>query len=320
MPVPANWGQQLIKTIKNQKDAFDQIATPLEHYSQTECAESWDGFLQWLNELGDSWCYRGHREASWWPETSLDRAVKVETGRGYYHLEREPEQRELLFKFQQLAHTYINPLPAGDDICSWLALMQHYGAPTRLLDWTKSSYVALYFALENKPQGSDSAVWAINLQWLKDKGRDMLGAEATVLYEDDTEIKSKYLNSLLRAQTKKTIIIQIDPLRISERMTAQQGIFLCKLYEHAYFSQMLKHMISTPPIPTQPVLRKLTVKKTLRIDFLKRLREMNIHSAALFPGLDGFGKSLKIDLEIKAQGTTPKFYDPPDKEMMKVEE
>jgi PII-like signaling protein len=37
-----------------------------------------------------------------------------------------------------------------------------------------------------------------------------------------------------------------------------------------------------------------------RITFLKQLREMNIHSASLFPGLDGFGKSLKNNLKIKA--------------------
>jgi len=39
----------------------------------------------------------------------------------------------------------------------------------------------------------------------------------------------------------------------------------------------------------------------LRIEFLKRLREMNIHSVSLFPGIDGLGKSLKLDLEIKVK-------------------
>ncbi len=48
-----------------------------------------------------------------------------------------------------------------------------------------------------------------------------------------------------------------------------------------------------------PVIRKPEVRNDLRIKFLKRLRAMNIHRASLFPGLDGLGLSLKLDLELK---------------------
>jgi len=54
-----------------------------------------------------------------------------------------------------------------------------------------------------------------------------------------------------------------------------------------------------PDLPNRPVVRKLVVNRELRIEFLKNLRAMNIHRASLFPGLDGFGQSLKLDLEIK---------------------
>src|SRR5580704_15740200 len=53
---------------------------------------------------------------------------------------------------------------------SWLAAMQHYGAPTRLLDFTYSPYVALYFALRNRNDNeaeSDAEVWAINAAAVK---------------------------------------------------------------------------------------------------------------------------------------------------------
>jgi PII-like signaling protein len=43
------------------------------------------------------------------------------------------------------------------------------------------------------------------------------------------------------------------------------------------------------------------LKRELRITFLKNLRAMNIHGASLFPGLDGFGQSLKLDLEMKVK-------------------
>jgi hypothetical protein len=52
-------------------------------------------------------------------------------------------------------------------------------------------------------------------------------------------------------------------------------------------------------------LRKLVVGRDLRIKFLKNLRAMNIHRASLFTGLDGFGRSLRLDLEIKVKGEEP---------------
>jgi hypothetical protein len=233
----------------------------------------------------------------------LDRAIKFEhsdaSGSGHYYRDREAEQRDLLFRFQQQAHHHIIHLPSMDDHSSWLALMQHHGVPTRLLDWTKSSYVALYFAIADEPQEECSAVWAINLDWLKNKGRELLGSETATAALDDVETRSVFLNKLL--SQKKPVIVQIDPLRINERMVAQQGIVLCKLLHFWLFDRVLVHMMSSPDVPDQPVLRKIIVGKSLRIDFLRHLREMNIHSAALYPGLDGFGKSLKLDLEIKVK-------------------
>ncbi len=56
-----------------------------------------------------------------------------------------------------------------------------------------------------------------------------------------------------------------------------------------------------PDLRDRPVIRRLVLSSKLRIEFLKNLRAMNIHRASLFPGLDGFGQSLKLDLEIKVK-------------------
>jgi len=49
------------------------------------------------------------------------------------------------------------------DEWDWIFLMQHYRAPTRLLDWSESPLVALYFALVDKLQeDSDGALWCMD--------------------------------------------------------------------------------------------------------------------------------------------------------------
>jgi phage terminase large subunit-like protein len=184
--------------------------------------------------------------------------------------------------------------------------MQHHGAPTGFLDWTKSSYVALYFAFEEEPPKGGCAVWAIDLDWLEQKARKLLSAESVTSVWDDLEEQANYVNGLLR-QTETPVILQVNPLRLNTRMVAQQGFFLCKLYDQAAFSLILMSMMTHPKmsdgpdIPDRPVVRKLVLQRELRIEILKHLRAMNIHRASLFPGLDGLGKSLRLDLEMKVK-------------------
>jgi hypothetical protein len=77
-----------------------------------------------------------------------------------------------LSKFKSLATPYIDylpthPLPNGvESYWSWLFQMQHYGVPTRLLDWSRDALVALYFATNPEDRsltkGIDGAVWVLN--------------------------------------------------------------------------------------------------------------------------------------------------------------
>ena len=257
------------------------------------------------------WGFRGQREAEWTLQTSLEFMIRVNHSGGHYHLDREVEGRELLLRFRQQAADYVRDLPSNDDLASWLALMQHHGVPTRLLDWTESPHIALYFAIEVEPQGLKtaategrekcSALWAIDLDWLEKRGRELLESEGMTPVPDDSNARIQYLNSLL-SQRRKPLIVRIGPLKGNDRMVAQKGFFLWKLYEETpFFDQILMSMIIHPEIPNSPVIRMLKVPRGLRLEFLEKLREMDIHRASLFPGLDGFCQSLKLDLEIKVK-------------------
>jgi hypothetical protein len=283
---------------------------PFKNFVLTEEAKSWDHFLQWLDELQGPWCFRGQREAAWSLDTSLDRGVERKrsspNSSSFWHLDRETVTRELLHPFQQYAPNYLRHVPPMNDLSSWFALMQHHCVPTRLLDWTESPYVAMYFAVEDRAtekrpgeKESYSAVWAIDLAWLETKGRELLQAKNILPVGDGSPAEAAdYTNRLLR-ETEEPVIVRINPAISNPRMFAQRGIFLCKLYHQASFGSILMTMMMHPEATARPVIRKLEFGSSLRIDCLNHLRAMNIHRASLFPGLDGLGLSLKLDLELK---------------------
>ena len=295
MPVPTNFAAQLEAFVQEWKAAQASSSDwayrggdPFPHFVWTDPGDSWQACLDWLNELQGSWCFRGQRESSWNLDTSLDRAVLVARRDGSYHLNRQAEEQEMLFHFRQQAHLHVRHVPAADDLASWLAMMQHYGVPTRLLDWTTSPYVALYFSLVDEPSETHAALWALDLAWLN--SRETHDALAGL----------EQMNQLLHA-TDRFVIVRIEPSMTSDRMAAQQGLLLAKGIPEATFSQMLISMMSHPEVVNRPVVRRLEVDKSLRTEVLQRLRDMNIHSASLFPGLDGFARFLKVGLEIKTR-------------------
>jgi FRG domain len=266
---------------------------PFPNFVVTEQANSWRDFLVWSSELQDCWCFRGQREATWFLHTSLDRAVLREFDAehsdgirvtGYYHLDRETESSKKLRQFRERAKRHALDMPADDDTGSWFALMQHYGTPTRFLDWTKSAFIAAYFAFEKEAQeeGRRSAVWAIDLDWLERRGRELLTSEVVKLAGNDEESRARWENSLIE-ECRDPVIIKVKPSEICDRMAAQRGILLCKLFDEASFSLILMRMMIHPEIPDQPVVRKLEIAASHRAEFLTELRAMGIHRASLFP-------------------------------------
>ena len=104
-----------------------------------------------------NWAFRGERDERWPLYSSLSRYLMnfgVDTSAW-------PEQEARILRvFKRKAHQFLTQPPEPDDDFQWLALMQHHGAPTRLIDFTWSPYVAAFFALERTL--NDGVVWAMN--------------------------------------------------------------------------------------------------------------------------------------------------------------
>lgn len=91
------------------------------------------------------WAYRGHSCPKCGVSSTFERACDA---RDVPAGERPDVEVKLVREFARKAHLHLAPseLPAPDDTLEWLSLMQHHGAPTRLVDWTYSLPVALFFA------------------------------------------------------------------------------------------------------------------------------------------------------------------------------
>lgn len=85
------------------------------------------------------WLFRGHRCPAWTLETSLERTSKR------CGIPKADYERAVWKEYRRHAHTYTTRVPADSDTLEWLAFMQHYGAPTRHLDFSYSFWIALFF-------------------------------------------------------------------------------------------------------------------------------------------------------------------------------
>lgn len=160
-----------------------------------------------------SW-YRGHANEHWELKPSLWREYNKELERGMTH--------EFIWK----AKTRTNKFPQDKDWPGWLTLMQHYGLPTRLLDWSKSPLIALYFALNDSTQEyleADAAVWLLapgNLNY-KSLGND-------IIYSIYTETARKMIEPAFidpQWSVENNLIVAASTVESDIRMLTQQSAF-----------------------------------------------------------------------------------------------
>ena len=104
--------------------------------------KTWSKLVSHFERFGSSWMFRGHASAKWPLRSTLDRRTPPNSGG------KSSAEHQLLAAFRRRAHNYLDAQHIPTTQGEWLALMQHFGAPTRLLDFTWSPFVAAYFAFE----------------------------------------------------------------------------------------------------------------------------------------------------------------------------
>ena len=180
---------------------------------------------------------------------------------------------------------------AGSSLWNWLALAQHHGLPTRMLDWTYSPFVALHFMTEDMNLfGRDGVIWAVDYvranallpQVLKDvAARECAGVFSTDMLDEAADSLAKF-DGLGK---DNPFVVFMEPPSLDARIVNQFALFSLMSSPTA----RLDHWLAGHP----GLHRRLIVPASLKWEVRDKLDQANVTERVLFPGLDGLSRWLR---------------------------
>jgi hypothetical protein len=177
---------------------------------------------------------------------------------------------------------------AADSIWHWLALGQHRGLPTRLVDWTYSPFVALHFATSRLTlMDQDASVWMINFvaanRYLPQRLKRILDAEGSDTATVDMLGTFRSLREFDRL-ARQPFVVFLEPPSLDPRILNQFALFSLMSKPDATLEQWLALHGS--------LARRIIVPAALKWEIRDKLDQANVNERVLFPGLDGLSRWL----------------------------
>jgi FRG domain len=175
----------------------------------------------------------------------------------------------------------------ADSIWDWMALGQHRGLPTRLLDWTYSPLVALHFATEHpEDYDIDGAVWCVNFV---QANKRLPGQLKKILEQEGSETLTVEMLSgfTLRefdALARDPFLVFMEPPAIDRRIVNQFALFSLMSSPTAQMDDWLHQH--------PDLCRLVIVPAALKWEIRDKLDQANVNERILFPGLDGLSRWL----------------------------
>lgn len=220
-------------------------------------------YLSWIGTAcsGNGWVFRGQADNAWHLYPSVSRPnPKVDPAEA---------QRVVLSELKlRLSSVYDGNLSDDWEI---LALAQHHGAPTALLDWSRSPLTALWFAVSERARLDnvcDAAVWAFQT------------TEADFVSEGERK------GSPLDVHATRFFEVR----HFDRRLASQQGLFSI----HKWWEQGGKVVPLDGNVKLRGRLKKLTVPREHIVPLLKELDAVGVNAASIFPDLEGLCKHALI--------------------------
>jgi hypothetical protein len=261
------------------------------------------------NNTEESWLFRGHNDSTEPLRTSLEKDLCNITGTevqkesdvsnllqsGFRDASIWEIERGLIRRFKRQYHHFDVRLPDSDNYPEWLSIMRHYGAPIRMLDWSYSFFVAVFFAIEDRISAQGAAIWALHKNTIIENAKNLKNIGGMLKEDEDIKKEETWTKCFYCPDSPQLFVFPTNPFRLNERLVIQQGDLLCQGNISRTFEQNLAAVLPVVTNKARARLRKYILKFDAeeRQTALLALHRMNINRATLFPGLDGFSKSLK---------------------------
>lgn len=221
--------------------------------------------------------YRGLSDAHYRLTTSL-----VRLGGAF-----EKMEPHLLRNFRKYApHRVVEQ----DAVWNWLAVAQHHGLPTRLLDWTFSPNVAMHFATSDLEEyGRDGAIWMVDFvrahALLPAPLRAALAAEGSEVFTVEMLERSAPDLERFGALAEENFLLLFEPPSLDQRIVNQFALFSVMSDPRASFDDWARQH--------ENLCTRLLIPRELKWEIRDRLDQANITERVLFPGLDGLSQWLR---------------------------
>jgi hypothetical protein len=245
---------------------------------------AWPEYKTFVDSFSENWAFRGQVHAGWPLRTAIERTDFIKFRKGI--------EAEFVAEFQRGARNYLNKDELPGHLIEWLALMQHHGAPTRLLDFSRSPFIAAFFAYDQciVQEDINVAIWAINYNFLKNKALKEIDREFSLEIKENKNLINEKLFEKIFFHNNRNLVFPVEPFRMNRRYSLQQSIFVSTGNSNESFISQLKFLgdeISKAVI-------QIEMPSLLQKEVLRDLQRMNLNRASLFPDLDGYAASLRL--------------------------
>lgn len=239
--------------------------------------------LQLINKTSKNklW-FRGQRDASWKISPSIYRKEYKDDN------EVILEETEILSYLRRRGYPFIKDKPESFDE---LFIAQHYGFPTRLVDWTENPLLGLYFALDGWTGDCDIAVYALDpAKWNEQVLTGRQNNYHKILPLSDSLVDSLSPDKISGSHNTP---LNIQANRNNDRIVAQRGEFT--LFGTARISMDDHYSSITMPegAKWETALHKIIIKKSAVGNFRDALDGFGITESTIYPNLDSVAKEVR---------------------------
>jgi hypothetical protein len=255
-----------------------------------------DELMRALNSLPNSFVFRGQSDAAWGLQSTLERTLGAK-----WNAQNAREFEDYsLDAFKSKYHIYSGTEHLPKSKLSWLSVMQHYGVPTRLIDFTTSPYIALYFALETYDPLAKKAlsIYCLDYSEIMEKSIEYIKGKDKLFNESRSSIQGRQ-DSIFDGTVDRyayDIAWVTEPIELNARIDRQSGTFLIS----GNLEKTIESIINSP-LYESCELKKIIIPAILYEGIYVALRKMSINSKSIYGDLSGLAKSIRMELQAYTQ-------------------